>query len=108
MLSSIYVSAQRSVENAGFGMKLFGMSTVLNTGLNYLLIFGKCGLACARAFEGAAVATLLRPHRGVRSSAAVCARPQQDHPAYPVARLLPPRLGHAPAVRQILLARDPQ
>ena len=34
MLSSIYVSAQRSVENAGFGMKLFGMSTVLNTGLN--------------------------------------------------------------------------
>ena len=27
MLSSIYVSAQRSVENAGFGMKLFGMST---------------------------------------------------------------------------------
>ena len=29
MLSSIYVSAQRSVENAGFGMKLFGMSTVL-------------------------------------------------------------------------------
>ena len=41
MLSSIYVSAQRSVENAGFGMKLFGMSTVLTTGLNYLLIFGK-------------------------------------------------------------------
>ena len=34
MLSSIYVSAQRSVENASFGMKLFGMSTVLNTGLN--------------------------------------------------------------------------
>ena len=30
MLSSIYVSAQRSVENASFGMKLFGMSTVLN------------------------------------------------------------------------------
>ena len=43
MLSSIYVSAQRSVENASFGMKLFGMSTVLNTGMNYLLIFGKCG-----------------------------------------------------------------
>ena len=43
MLSSIYVSAQRSVENSSFGMKLFGMSTVLNTGMNYLLIFGKCG-----------------------------------------------------------------
>ena len=58
MLSSIYVSAQRSVENAGFGMKLFGMSTVLNTGLNYLLIFGKCGFPML-GVEGAALATLL-------------------------------------------------
>ena len=41
MLSSIYVSAQRSVENSSFGMKLFGMSTAINTGMNYLLIFGK-------------------------------------------------------------------
>ena len=47
MLSSLYVSARRSAEDAGFGMKLFAMSTVLNTGLNYLLIFGKCGAACA-------------------------------------------------------------
>ena len=44
MLSSIYVSAQRSVENPHFGMKLFGFSTVLNTALNFLLIYGKCGL----------------------------------------------------------------
>ena len=44
MLSSIYVSAMRSAENPGFGMKLFGVSTLLNTGMNYLLIFGKCGL----------------------------------------------------------------
>ena len=58
MLSSIYVSAQRSVESAGFGMKLFGMSTVLNTGLNYLLIFGKCGFPML-GVEGAALATLL-------------------------------------------------
>ena len=58
MLSSIYVSAQRSVENSGFGMKLFGMSTVLNTGLNYLLIFGKCGFPML-GVEGAALATLL-------------------------------------------------
>ena len=58
MLSSIYVSAQRSVENSGFGMKLFGMSTVLNTGMNYLLIFGKCGFPLL-GVEGAAIATML-------------------------------------------------
>ena len=58
MLSSIYVSAQRNVENSSFGMKLFAMSTVLNTGLNYLLIFGKCGFP-ALGVEGAALATLL-------------------------------------------------
>ncbi len=58
MLSSIYVSAQRSVENASFGMKLFAMSTLLNTGMNYLLIFGKCGFPML-GVEGAAIATLL-------------------------------------------------
>ena len=58
MLSSIYVSAQRSVENSAFGMKLFGMSTVINTGMNYLLIFGKLGFPML-GVEGAAVATLL-------------------------------------------------
>ena len=58
MLSSIYVSAQRSVENSSFGMKLFGMSTVINTGMNYLLIFGKAGFPML-GVEGAAVATLI-------------------------------------------------
>ena len=57
MLSSIYASAQRSVENSSFGMKLFGMSTVINTGMNYLLIFGKAGFPML-GIEGAAVATL--------------------------------------------------
>ena len=58
MLSSVYVSAMRSAENSGFGMKLFGVSTLLNTGMNYILIFGKCGFP-ALGIQGAAIATLL-------------------------------------------------
>ena len=58
MLSSIYAAAQRSVENPTFGMKLFGFSTILNTGLNYVLIFGHFGLP-ALGVAGAAIATLL-------------------------------------------------
>ena len=58
MLSSIYVSARRSVEDPSFGMKLFGFSTILNTGLNYLLIFGNWGFP-AMGVAGAAIATLL-------------------------------------------------
>ncbi len=57
MLSSIYISAQRSVENPNFGMKVFGFSTLMNTSLNYLLIFGKCGFPML-GVQGAAVATL--------------------------------------------------
>lgn len=58
MLSSIYASAQRSVERVAFGMKLFGFSTILNTILNYLLIFGHFGFP-ALGVSGAALATLL-------------------------------------------------
>ena len=47
-----------AVENTSFGMKLFGFSTLLNTVLNYLLIFGKCGCP-AMGVTGAALATLL-------------------------------------------------
>ena len=58
MLSSIYASAQRSVERPSFGLLVFGFSTVLNTGLNYLLIFGHGGFP-ALGVQGAAIATLL-------------------------------------------------
>ena len=101
MLSSLYVSARRSAEDAGFGMKLFAMSTVLNTGLNYLLIFGKCAghSGCRRGHP-------VGPHHRVRRVQLLC-RPQQA-PAHPVAGLLPPRLGDAPAVREVLLPCGPQ
>ena len=58
MLSSIYASAKRCVERPGFGLLVFGFSTVLNTGLNYLLIFGHGGFP-ALGVQGAAIATLL-------------------------------------------------
>ena len=58
MLSSIYVSAQRSIENPRFGMLVFGASTVVNTVFNYFLIFGKCGFP-QWGIAGAAAATLL-------------------------------------------------
>ena len=57
MISSIYVSAHRSVENPAFGMKLFGVSTAVNTFLNYLLIYGKFGFP-RWGVMGAAVATM--------------------------------------------------
>ncbi len=58
MASSVYVSAQRSAGNSRFGMLLFGSSTILNTILNYVLIYGHFG-APALGIQGAALATLL-------------------------------------------------
>lgn len=40
-VSSVYVSMQRSAENPALGMKVFAASMLLNTFLNYCLIFGK-------------------------------------------------------------------
>ena len=56
-VSSVYVSMQRSAENPSLGMKVFACSMLLNTFLNYCLIFGKFG-APALGITGAALATL--------------------------------------------------
>ena len=42
-VSSVYVSMQRSAENPALGMKVFAASMLLNTFLNYCLIFGNFG-----------------------------------------------------------------
>ena len=55
--SSVYVGAQRSTENPLMGMVVFAASMLLNTFLNYVLIFGKFG-APAMGVTGAAAATL--------------------------------------------------
>ena len=57
-VSSVYVSMQRSAENPSLGMKVFAASMLLNTFLNYCLIFGKLG-APALGIQGAALATLI-------------------------------------------------
>ena len=55
--SSVYVGMQRSTENPVMGMIVFAASMLLNTLLNYILIFGKFG-APALGVTGAAIATL--------------------------------------------------
>ena len=56
-ISSVYVSMQRSTENPVFGLSVFAASMLLNTFLNYVLIFGHFG-APRLGVIGAAAATL--------------------------------------------------
>ncbi|MDR0470023.1 MAG: MATE family efflux transporter [Peptococcaceae bacterium] len=54
----IYLSAQRSMENPRLYMNVMGVSLVLKTLLNWVLIFGMLG-APALGIKGAALATLI-------------------------------------------------
>ena len=56
--SSVYIGMQRSTETPVLGTKVFCCSMLLNTFLNYVLIFGKIG-APALGIIGAALATTL-------------------------------------------------
>lgn len=57
-LSGMYHALQRSTENPVFGMSVLGFSMLLNTALNYILIFGKLGFP-ALGVTGAATATCI-------------------------------------------------
>ena len=57
-VSQIVIAAMRSVENARVGLYLSLITLVVNIGLNYIFIFGKCGLPAMGIF-GAALATLI-------------------------------------------------
>lgn len=53
----IYVAAQRSMENVKFGLFVQFVAMIVNTGLNYIFIFGKLGAPCM-GVAGAALGTL--------------------------------------------------
>jgi Na+-driven multidrug efflux pump len=56
--TSIYIAAQRGMENTKIGLIIFGISMGLNTFMNWVLIFGNLG-APALGVEGAAISTLI-------------------------------------------------
>ncbi len=57
-VSQILIAAMRSVENARIGMYISLIALFVNIGLNYVMIFGKCGFP-VMGIRGAAVATLI-------------------------------------------------
>lgn len=54
----VYVGVHRSTENPKLGLIIFSCSVLINTFLNWVLIFGRLG-APAMGVEGAALATLI-------------------------------------------------
>ena len=57
IFTQVYVGAQRSMGNAKLGLYIYSSAMVINTFLNYVLIFGKFG-APKLGMEGAAIATV--------------------------------------------------
>jgi len=57
-LTMIYLSAQRSMENARIGLAVLLISTISSTFLNYLLIYGSMGFP-RMGVRGAALATVI-------------------------------------------------
>ena len=101
--SSVYVGMQRSTEKPVMGMAIFAVSMLLNTLLNYILIFGKLG-APALGITGATSGYIGLPHRGVPHYFGV--RPVQP-PRAPAARRHPAaRRRHLAGFRQILRSRS--
>lgn len=56
--AQIYIAAQRCMENAKLGMYILSGSIIINTFLNWVLIFGKFG-APKMGVAGAALATVI-------------------------------------------------
>ncbi len=56
--TSIYITAQRNMEKPKIGLYVHSSAMIVNTALNYVLIFGKFG-APAMGVAGAAIATLI-------------------------------------------------
>lgn len=58
IFTQVYVGAHRSMGNAKLGLYIYSSAMVINTVLNYALIFGKLG-APKLGMEGAAIATVI-------------------------------------------------
>lgn len=56
--TGVYLMGLRGIKNVKVSMYIYGISLVLNVGLNYILIYGKLGLPRLE-IEGAAIATLI-------------------------------------------------
>ncbi len=97
-VSCVYVSMQRSTENPALGMKVFACSMLLNTFLNYCLIFGKFG-APALGITGAAMATLTSRVVEFLIVAGLCPPLPPRPPDAPAAAAARP--GHCPELSQI-------